>query len=199
MPVTWSSRCTTSEYGDELDAMGNRRAGHYNALYKSRFGWLQRLTTVTSTRTVRLTPYETTGPGVKAIRLRAGRATYWLEYRTRTGADREMLPGTAGVQIRYQTGDRTQLLDAGPGSTTGYYDFADGHLPAGSSWTTPQNVRITVISQSASGATVAIKFRAGAAQAADISEPRYASRRCSTRPGSRGIGPLTTARSSAAT
>jgi hypothetical protein len=163
--VTWSSRCAVSEYGDELDAMGNRRAGHFNALYKSRLGWLQHSATVRSTRTVTLRPYETTGPGVKAIRLRAGRATYWLEYRTRTGFDREMLPGTAGVQIRYQTGDRTQLLDAGPGSTTGYYDFADGHLPAGSSWTTPQNVRITVTRQTPSAATVAIRFRAGAPRA----------------------------------
>ena len=163
--VTWSSRCAVSEYGDELDAMGNRRAGHFNALYKSRLGWLQRAATVTSTRTVTLRPYETTGPGFRAIRVRAGGATYWLEYRTRTGFDREMLPGTAGVQIRYQTGDRTQLLDAGPGSTTGYYDFADGHLPAGSSWTTPQKVRITVTRQTPSAATLAIRFRAGAPRA----------------------------------
>ena len=118
---------------------------------------------------------------MKAIRLRAGGATYWLEYRTRTGADREMLPGTAGVQIRYQAGDQTQLLDAGPGSTTGYYDFADGHLPAGSSWTTPQNVRVTVVSQSASGATVAIKFRAGAPKA-----PRRAGPGARPGPGQRG-------------
>ena len=164
-PVTWSSRCAVSEYGDELDSMGNRRAGHFNAHYKSKLGWLQRSATVTSTRTVTLRPYETTGPGFKAVRLRAGGATYWLEYRTRTGFDREMLPGTAGVQVRYQVGDRTQLLDAGPGSTTGYYDFADGHLPAGSSWTTPQNVRITVTRQTPSAATVAIRFRAGAPRA----------------------------------
>ena len=163
--VTWSSRCAVSEYGDELDTMGNRRAGHFNALYKSRLGWLQRSATVTSTRTVTLRPYETTGPGIKAIRLRAGGATYWLEYRTRTGFDREMVRGTAGVQIRYETGDRTQLLDAGPGSTAGYYDFVDAHLPAGSSWTTPQNVRITVTRQTPTAATVAIRFRAGAPRA----------------------------------
>ena len=160
--MTWSSKCITSEYGDEIDSMGNRRAGHYNAFYKWRLGWLQRLVTVTSSRTVRLTPFETTGRGVKGIRLRAGGATYWIEHRTRIGADRKMLPGTAGVQVRYQAGDQTQLLDAGPGSTTGYYDFADGHLPAGSSWTTPQNVRVTVVNASASGATLAFKFRAGA-------------------------------------
>lgn len=161
-PMTWSGSCQVSEYGDEIDAMGNRRAGHFNALYKARLGWLQRAATVTSTGTVTLRPYETTDPGVQAIRLRAGRATYWLEYRTRTGADRGMIPGTSGVQIRYQAGAKTQLLDAGPGSTVGYYDFADGHLPLGSSWTTPQNVRITVTRQTSSAATVAIRFGAGA-------------------------------------
>ena len=161
--VTWSPTCEVNEYGDELDAMGNRRAGHYNAYFKSRLGWLQRSTTVTSTRTVTLAPYETTGPGIKAIRLRTGLATYWLEYRTRTGADRAMPRGTAGVQLRVQTANRmTQLLDGGPGSTIGHYDFADVHLPAGSSWTTPQKVRITVTRQTSSAATVAIKFAAGA-------------------------------------
>jgi hypothetical protein len=95
---------------------------------------------------------------VKAIRLRSGSATFWIEYRTRTGFDKAMMPGTAGVQIRYQAGDQTQLLDAGPGTTVGFYDFADGHLPPGSSWTTPQRVRIKVTSQSATGATVAMTF-----------------------------------------
>ena len=136
--VTWSDNCTTLEYGDEIDSMGNRRPGHYNAMYKNQIGWLQSLATVTSTRTVTLRPYETRGSGVKAIRLRSGSATFWIEYRTRTGFDKAMLPGTAGVQIRYQAGTQTQLLDAGPGTTVGFYDFADGHLPPGSSWTTPR-------------------------------------------------------------
>ena len=91
------------------------------------------------------------GRGVKAIRLRARGATYWLEYRTRDRAGPRRCPAVAhGVQIRYQAGDQTQLLDAGPGSTAGFYDFADVHLPAGSSWTTPQNVRITVVRQAPS-------------------------------------------------
>jgi M6 family metalloprotease-like protein len=103
--VTWSSRCQIDEYGDDIDAMGNRQPGHFNAFYKSQLGWLQRSTTVTSSRTVTLAPYETKGRGFKAIRLRAGGTTYWLEYRTRTATDRGMPAGTAGVQIRYQTGD----------------------------------------------------------------------------------------------
>ena len=161
--VTWSSNCVINEYGDDIDAMGNRQPGHYNAYYKSQLGWLPRSTTVTSSRTVTLAPYETNGRGVKAIQLRAGASTYWLEYRTRTGADRGMAAGTAGVQIRYRAADgRTHLLDAAPGSTTSWEDFADAHLPAGSSWTTPERVRITVTRQTASAATVAIRFGAGA-------------------------------------
>jgi hypothetical protein len=76
-----------------------------------------------------------------------------------------MLAGTSGVQIRFQRGSRTQLLDAGPGSTAGFDDFADAHLPAGSSWTSPQKVRISVLRQRRFEATVAIKFRAGPAKA----------------------------------
>jgi hypothetical protein len=164
--VTWSSSCEVDEYGDEIDTMGNRRPGHFSALAKSQLGWLQRATTVTATRTVDLAPYETTGPGVKAIKLRAGRSTYWLEYRTRRGSDRSMPAGTHGVQIRIPGPEgRTQVLDAGPGSTVNHYDSADVHLPAGSSWTTPQKVRITVTRQTSSVATVAIRFGAGAAKA----------------------------------
>ena len=95
-PVTWSRRCRVSEYGDAIDAMGNYRAGHYNAFYKARLGWLNSRATVTSTRTLRLAPVEKRGRGFKAIRLRAGRATYWLEYRTRTGADARHAPGHSG-------------------------------------------------------------------------------------------------------
>jgi hypothetical protein len=162
-PVTWSSTCYLVEYGDEIDAMGNRLPGHYGSYYKSRLGWLQSSTTVTSTRTVTLAPYEKTGPGVKAIRVRAGGATYWLEYRTRTGADSVMPAGTAGVQIRLQSSSgQTQLLDAAPGTIVGGRDFVDSHLPAGSSWTTPEHVRIRVTGQTSAGATVEIRFAAGA-------------------------------------
>ena len=164
--VTLSSNCSVSEYGDTVDVMGNRRGGHYSGQYKSQLGWLQRGTTVSSTRTVTLAPYETTGPGYKAIRLTARGATYWLEYRTRTGFDAGLSPGTAGVQIRGQVGARTNLLDAGPGTISGLFreDMDDTHLPAGSSWTTPEGVRITVTGQTATGATVAFRFGAGAAR-----------------------------------
>jgi Protein of unknown function (DUF5818) len=156
--VTWSGRCRVSEYGDAFDAMGNRRAGHYNAYYKARLGWLDSRAFVTSSRTLRLAPYEKRGRGFKAIRLRAGRATYWLEYRTRTGADATMLPGSQGVQIRLQAGPRSQLLDAAPGSRIGILPFDDVHLAEGRSWTAPQQVRITVVDQSTTSAVIAIRF-----------------------------------------
>jgi hypothetical protein len=157
--ATWSSRCQRDEYGDGIDTMGNRRSGHFSAAYKSRLGWLLRSTTVTRSGTVRLTPYEKSGPGLKAARLQAGGRTYWLEYRTRTGADRSLPKGADGVQIRLQGDDgQIELLDAAPGSPGGWDDFGDSHLPEGSSWTTPENVRITVTGQSRAAATVAIRF-----------------------------------------
>jgi Fibronectin type III domain len=160
--VTWGPRCRVIEYGDEIDAMGNLRPGHFNGLYKARLGWLQRGMVVRSTRTVTLRPAETIGRGLKAVRVRSGRATYWVEYRTRAGYDRSMPAGSNGVQIRFQRGSRTQLLDAGPGSTAGAHEFSDTHLPAGSSWTTPQNVRIAVLRQRRFEATVAIRYRTAA-------------------------------------
>jgi hypothetical protein len=157
--VTWGPRCRVIEYGDEIDAMGNLRPGHFNGFYKARLGWLQRGAVVRSSGTVNLRPAETIGRGLKAVRVRSGRSTYWVEYRTRTGYDRSMPAGSNGVQIRFQRGSRSQLLDAGPGSTAGLTEFSDAHLPAGSSWTTPQNVRIAVLRQRPSEATVAIRFR----------------------------------------
>lgn len=96
---------------------GTNRAGHLGSLYKHQLGWLPRFATVSSMRTVTLAPYETSGRGYKAIRLVTGPATYWREYRTRTGFDASLPAGTAGVQIRYRNGGRTQLLDAAPGTT----------------------------------------------------------------------------------
>ena len=74
-----------------------------------------------------------------------------------------MPAGTAGVQIRLQSpSGQTQLLGAAPGTIVGGRDFVDSHLPAGSSWTTPEHVRIRVTSQTSAGATVEIRFAAGA-------------------------------------
>jgi hypothetical protein len=165
--TTWSGSCSVIEYGDVIDAMGNRRAGHYNAYFKHRLGWLRGLRTVTSSTRITLRPHTSTGPGRRAIRLRTSRRTYWLEYRTRSGADSALPKGTAGLQVRLQQGTGSQLLDAAPGSA-GFDDFGDVHLPVGSSWTTPERVRITVLKQTSSAVTVRIRFRAGAPTAPSV-------------------------------
>ena len=156
--VTWSRRCRVIEYGDAIDSMGNYRAGHYNSFYKARLRWLNSQTTVTRSRTVRLAPVERRGRGFKAIRLRAGRATYWLEYRTKTGADANIPTAGKGVQIRLQAGPRTQLLDLAPRSRVGVHPFDDANLAVGGAWTTPQGVRITVVAQGRTSAVVAFRF-----------------------------------------
>ena len=174
--------------------MGNRLPGHFGAYYKSRLGWLQSSTTVTSTRTVTLAPYEDRA-GREGDPYPGRRATYWLEYRTRTGADSVMPAGTAGVQIRLQSSSgQTQLLGAAPGTIVGGRDFVDSHLPAGSSWTTPEHVRIRVTSQTSAGATVEIRFRGRCADTAG-GAGAGARKPWSRRPASRGLVRPTTGRS----
>jgi hypothetical protein len=171
--VTWSSDCSYDEYGSWIDTMGHWTAGHYSAYYKHQLGWLQRFATVRSSQTVTLAPYETTGPGLKAVRVLAGGETFWLEYRTRPGTGRAIPPGTNGVYFNVQEYESTKLLDAAPGSATApwYDEFQDAHLPVGSSWTGPRNVRFTVIRQTPSAATVAIRFAAGVPKPPDAPAP----------------------------
>jgi len=160
-PAMWSKDCVIDEYGDSIDAMGNRAAGHFSAAYKRFLGWLPRYTTVTSSKTVRLTPFETPTGGFMAIRLPATDSdNFWLEYRTRAGLDKVMRPGSAGVQIRLENLYGTQLLDGSPGIPPGSADYQDVHLPSGKSWTTPQGVRISVGAQSSSGVDVTMTFGA---------------------------------------
>lgn len=166
--VTWSGSCAVLEYGDTSDVMGNTSAGHYNAYNKARLGWLQKSATVTGSTTRTLTAAERTGSGLKALRVRTGDRTYWVELRGGTGADADLPDGNRGVQIRLQKGAGTELLDAMPG-TGGDQEWGDdwAHvtLPAGSSWTSPERVRITVRSQESSAAEVAVRFGAGRAKA----------------------------------
>jgi hypothetical protein len=194
IPVTWSPSCTDEEYGSWIDTMGHWTAGQYSAYYKHRLGWLQRFATVRSSQTVTLAPYETTGPGLKAVRVLAGGETFWLEYRTRPGAGRPVPPGTNGVYFNVEEYESTKLLDAAPGSAIApwYDEFQDAHLPVGSSWTGPRNIRFTVTSQTPSQATVAIRYASGAPKPPDAPAPvraeplAYAARIIWTRPADNG-------------
>ena len=67
-----------------------------------------------------------------------------------------------GLQIRLDTGARSlRILDAAPGNPDQYLlfpdpDFVSVALPVGSSFTTPQHVRITLLAQTATTAKVRV-------------------------------------------
>lgn len=172
--VSWSSKCTVWEYADASDAMGNVSAGHYNAWFKHRLGWLQKKRTLTADATVTLVPAETTGSGLKAVRVEAGRKrSYWLELRTAEGLGADLPSEALGVQVRLASGGTSQLLDLTPDD--GHWDpFVDVTLREGGTWTTPEGVRLTVLSRTAASAEVRVDFGAGASAAPDAPTPLLA-------------------------
>jgi Bacterial Ig domain/NPCBM-associated, NEW3 domain of alpha-galactosidase len=90
---------TSLEYGDTLDMMGASRNAHLNAFQKERLGWLNYgvsppLTTVQTSGTYALDPYESTGSNSKALKILkttdplTGKKTwYYVEYRQAFGFD----------------------------------------------------------------------------------------------------------------
>ena len=178
-PVTWSSSCSVYEYGDTADVMGNESTGHYNAYSKQKLGWLQRSATATTDAVRTLTPAETTGPGLKGLRVKVSAArSYWLELRTPTGTDVGWADGNYGVQLRLADRKASQLIDLAPGSYDprvwedgNWGEFSESALPVGGSWTTPEGVRITVLRQSADSADVKVDFGAGASTPPDAPGP----------------------------
>lgn len=170
--VTWSSSCRVHEYADWGDAMGNGPAVHFSALNKRRLGWLSAMTTVSGDATRRLTPSNETSAGNKAMVVRTSTRSYWVELRSGTNVDAGIPPACRGVQIRVPTsGSSSQVLDALPGNGVEFDDdgrflYDDGSctaLPFGSSWTSPERVRITAAGDGTLGATsVKVDFNAPA-------------------------------------
>ncbi len=90
---TLGSSCSTIEYGDTGDVMGNRVPAHFNAFQKERLGWLgydrsPPITTVTTSGTYFLEPYAAQTSGVKALKVKkSADSFYYLEYRQPVGYD----------------------------------------------------------------------------------------------------------------
>ena len=160
--VVLSGFCSHDEYGDLFDAMGAVYSGtprSFNAAQKARLGWLDgHATTVTTSRSVILSPLENSA-GTVAARIVAGGREYWVEYRRAIGVDGSLgfYPGaTDGVLVhRTTTEGATELLDGRP---DGYRSFANAAVPTGRSITTPEGVNVKVRSVSSSSAVVDILF-----------------------------------------
>ena len=141
----------------------------YSVAVLQRLGWAGKVVTATGSGTWRLADAEASGSGVQGVRVKVSkRVSYWLEYHTTDEASEKQpgtfeVKGTPGLQIRLDTGRKSlQILDAAPGNPHDSLffpdpDLANATLPAGSSFTTPQGVRITLVSQDAGGATVQVQ------------------------------------------
>ena len=137
--------CTSSEYGDPFDVMGNNRAMHFNSAQKAELNWLPAgsvLTHSSGTTTYTLSPLETPGGAHYAVKVPAsGNRTYWIEYRQPIGFDSGLsaFPNN-GAQIRAASPfesicsgcyDDTEFLDMTPATSP----FTDGALFGGQSYT----------------------------------------------------------------
>ena len=165
--------CSSSEYGDPFDVMGNNRAMHFNSSQKSELNWLPAgsvSTHASGTATYTLSPLETAGGGLYAIKVPvSANRTYWIEYRQPIGFDAGLasFPNN-GAQIRVATPfeslcsgcyDDTEFLDMTPATAA----FTDGALVAGQSYTdTTYNFAFNVISATAgAGGQLTIQVSAG--------------------------------------
>lgn len=176
--TTLGSNCQSFDYGDHFDIMGNFRAGHFNAFQKSQLGWLNygnspSITTVTTSGTYTIEPYETGISGTKSIKVLKNSdpntnidSWYYLEFRQADGFD-SFLAGNDnllnGVLFHSATDsdiNSSHLLDITPASNTnGYDDWEDTALALDNSYTDPDaGVTISTTWTDGAGATVSVNF-----------------------------------------
>jgi hypothetical protein len=129
--------CTSVEYGDDHDVMGNPSADDLNAFQKERLGWLNyggspAITTVTASGSYALDPYETMSSGPKALKILKStdgsgyRTWYYVEARTATGFDGDMPPGVI-VHTGYESdGNSSFEFDLTPASSGATWLLAPG-------------------------------------------------------------------------
>ena len=172
-PNVDSGTCSTSEYGDTLDMMGNPsdfEGGDFNAFQKERLGWLNYgssppILTVQSNGTYTITPYEAQDGTAKALKIAqttnsSGQTTWlYVEDRKALGFDSFLSSYseiTNGVVLHLGTDaspNSSDLLDLTP-ATTSWMDVA---LDAGTSFTDPvSGATISTASVNSTGATVSV-------------------------------------------
>jgi len=172
--VPLSTTCTTTEYGDPFDAMGQEAMGqvHFNASMKDYLGWMGgREETVSGPASFTLRPIEEGQAGLQGVKLIDGAETFWLEFRQPIGVDAYVLssyPGsTDGILIHRREANPawSDILDMRPGG-----DNRDAALPAGATWVDPLgDVTISVGEVSPSGAQVTVDYTAPPTVSAPVS------------------------------
>lgn len=158
--VPLGGTCHQVEYGDSWDAMGHSRAS-FSLPTLTRLGWAGAVATPTTDGTFTLADVEHSGSSLQGLRIPVGDGvTYWVEYQPEHSA--QIGRSIPGLMVRRQVGDGpVDIVDASPGNPAGIAfpdrDLANPALPAGSSITTPEGLRITTVSVGAR-ATVQVEF-----------------------------------------
>ncbi len=171
--VPLSADCSSDEYGDPYDVMGNHGSRLFNAAHRLSTGWLlgSQSRTISQNGTFSLDALYDSNPltldtGTRVLRVRRpdGRELH-LEVRRPFGLFDDYSGGSAvvnGLSVRIDRGplnqgydDRTtHLLDMGTSTTNYFYDSA---LPIGQTFTDPiSTTSITLNALGPSGATVSV-------------------------------------------
>ena len=158
--------CSTIEYGDDRDIMGQYGVGHLNAFQKERLGWLNYgasplVRTVTGPGTYWVDSLQMPG-GTKALKIlkssQAGNTSYYVEARTQTGADAGYAPGVVIHTGNDVDGNSSVQIDLDP-VTSGFDPVLD---PGQSFGDASISLTITTASMDAGGAWVTVAMPEGA-------------------------------------
>lgn len=150
-----SENAQVYEYGDIIDVMGNREAGHLNAFQKMRLGWLDYdqspgVISAETSGSHLIEVKETAGQNAKAIKVLRGvdpttgaKEWFYVEYRQNIGFDAfltnysNVLDGVVIHLANDADPSSSHLLDLTPSSDSVYFDWNDPALGFGLSFTDP--------------------------------------------------------------
>ncbi len=172
--ATLGTDCTRYEYGDAIDIMGNRSAGHFSAMHKERLGWLAP-TVANATGRYAIEAYAApAGSLPKALKIRRGTdptsgAALWyqVEYRRPVGFDAALaqlpaynvLQGLVVRSVAEGDGNSSTWLDVTPGSSS-WDDWADAALAFGQSYV-DAGAGVTIVAVAGDGATAQLDVTFG--------------------------------------
>jgi Gametolysin peptidase M11. len=161
-----TSGCTVSEYGDTWDTMGGTYPDDFNASQKERLGWLDStgeppITTVATSGTYSLAPYEVQDTMVKALKIAGPSGSYYyLESRQAAGNDSNLAGNPnvlGGILLHNSTPgspNTSYLLNATPGGSWSYPALTVGKSYSDSA----MGFTITPLAVSSTGASVQVTY-----------------------------------------
>jgi hypothetical protein len=171
--TTLGTNCSSLEYGDALDVMGNPNSGHFNAFQKENLGWLNYgisppITSVQSNGTYSIGPFENQDSTAKALKIlqstdptTGAHTWYYVEFRQATGADAFLSnnPNVLnGVLVHSAADDNlnsSELLDMVPSLN----NFSDSALDVGQTFIDPAaGITLQTLSANSTGASVGVTF-----------------------------------------